>query len=71
VQNGSADEITVTLNSALPCNYGFDHDETVAVPAAGERIIGPFPKERWNDASGRTNVSYSAVATVTVAALRV
>lgn len=70
VKNGSAGSITVTVNSQTACNYGFDHDETVSVPAGGERLIGPFPKERFNDADGRVKLSYSAVTSLTVAAIR-
>lgn len=71
VKNGSAASITVTLNSARPCSQGFDHDEPVSVPAGAEPDIGPFPTDRWNDVNGRMNVSYSAVTSVTVKAVRV
>ncbi|MBC7193861.1 hypothetical protein [Marinobacter sp.] len=69
VKNGGASEITVTVNSQQPCNYGFDHDVTVAVPAGGERIIGPFRQDRFNNSDGQVMVSYSAVTSVTVAAI--
>lgn len=69
VKNGGASEITVTINSQQPCNYGFDHDVVVAVPAGGERIIGPFRQDRFNDANGQVAVTYSAVTSVTVAAI--
>lgn len=71
VKNGGASSINVTIDSQVPCNYGVDHDVTVAVPAGAERIIGPFPKTRFNDAYGKVKISYSAVTSVTVAVLEV
>lgn len=69
VKNGGASEITVMVNSQQPCNYGFDHDLQVAVPASGERIIGPFRQDRFNDANGQVVVTYSDTTSVTVAAI--
>lgn len=71
IRNGGAAEVTVTVNSQTPCNYGFDHDAVVAVPAGGERIIGPFPKARFNDANDKVQIAYSGVTSVTVAVLEV
>lgn len=68
VKNGSAASINATINSAQLCNYGFDHDVVVAVPAGGERIIGPFVPSRFGLSVG---VTYSAVTSVTVAAVQV
>lgn len=70
VKNGGGSSINVTVNSVSACDQGFDHDLVVAVPNAGERIIGPFPTGRWNDTSGNVNVTYSGVTTVTVAAVK-
>ncbi|RJQ09892.1 MAG: hypothetical protein C4551_03215 [Bacillota bacterium] len=71
VKNGSAGAVTVTVNSQTACNYGFDHDAEVSVPASGERVIGPFPKSRFDDAAGKVQVTYSGVTSVTVAVLEV
>lgn len=71
VKNGGAASIDVTINSEAPCDYGYDHDVVVAVPAGAERIIGPFPKQRFNDPLSKVHVSYSAVTSVTVAVLEV
>lgn len=65
VKNGSAAAITATVDSVRPCNYGFDHDAAVSVPAGGERIIGPFERNRFGTTA---SVAYSAVTSVTVAA---
>ena len=71
VKNGSAAAVTVTVDSIKPCDQGFDHDVLVNVPAGGEQLIGPFEPSRFNNASGRCKATYSAVATVSVAALEV
>lgn len=70
VKNGSAASIDVTVDSVAPCNQGFDHNVVVAVAASAEKLIGPFPKSRFNDAAEKVQVTYSAVTTVTVAAVR-
>lgn len=41
----------------------------IAVPAGQERVIGPF-SEAFNDANGLVVVNYSAITTVTAAAVR-
>lgn len=71
VKNDGASDITVTIDSQKPCSYGYDHDITVTVPAGGEKWIGPFPQSRFNDTSGRVQVSYSDVTSVTVAVVEV
>lgn len=71
VKNGGASPITVTIVSAKTCNFGFQHDITVTVNASSEKMIGPFPPERFNNDQGMVQVNYSAVTSVTVAALEV
>lgn len=72
VKNGGASAVTVTLVSAKTCNQGFQHDLQVSVPAGGERMIGPFPPDRFNNEStGQVSVTYSGVTSVTVAALSI
>lgn len=71
VDNASAASITATVNAVAPCNYGFDHDLAVTIPAGTTQKIGPFDYGRYNDANGNVGVTYSAAASVTVAALRV
>jgi hypothetical protein len=45
-------------------------DRVVAIGTSSERIIGPFPPDIYNQASGEIYVDFSAVTSVTVAALR-
>lgn len=45
--------------------------KTVTVPVTtGDKMIGPFPPDVYNDANGRVNVTYSTEVDVTVAAFR-
>lgn len=69
VKNAGAGAVDVTIDSAANCNFGFDHNIVVNVPAGGERMIGPFPPDRFNGANG-VAVTYSAIAGVTVAAVK-
>ncbi|MFR0351787.1 hypothetical protein [Streptomyces sediminimaris] len=73
VVNGDAAPITVTL--AVPGNYYgsvANPDLVVTVAASGELMI-PVPGTPFADPSdsGLASVSYSAVTSVTVAALRI
>lgn len=70
VKNGSAGAITVTINSVRACDQGFDHDESVSVPAGGERLIGPF-NSRFRSSDGYVAFSYSGVTSLTVAGVEV
>lgn len=69
VKNGDASAHTVTINSQVNCNQGFDHDGGGSIPAGEERMYGPFPKSRFNP-DGNVQVTYDAVTSVTVAAIK-
>lgn len=69
IKNADVAAKTVTINSVAPCSYGFDHDLVISVPAGEEREIGPFLRNRFNDDTGKVNVAYNAVTSVTVAAV--
>lgn len=69
VKNASGGALTVTV--AVPGNerYGVaTADLAVSVPAAGERMIGPFPSEIFADAalSGSAGITYSGVTSLTI-----
>lgn len=68
VINGSGGSINVTINSIKPCDQGFDHNVVVAVAAGATKLLGPF-NDRYVDSDGYVELAYSAVTTVTVAAL--
>ena len=63
---------TVTAVSQLPAGAipqgAVKTDLAVAVPAQGERWIGPFDPASFNDANGRVVVTYSSEADLTVGA---
>jgi hypothetical protein len=70
VKNSSAGSINVTV--VVPGTTRFEQDEpdvVVAVPAGGERLIGPLSPALANAETGLVDLTYSAVASVTVAAL--
>lgn len=70
VKNGAAASITVTVKSPTVCDQGVSHDLVITIPATSDRMIGPFPSKRFNNKTGYVDITYSAVATVTVAALQ-
>lgn len=71
VKNGHTSPWTVTVNSQLACSQGFDHDAAVVVTNAQERMIGPFPKSRFDDATGKVQITYSGVTALTIAIVQV
>jgi hypothetical protein len=74
VKNGSGGALTVTFDSPGTCSFGLaasaSHDLAVSVGAGVEKIIGPFPRDRFSDANGSVQVTYSGVTSLTVAVLR-
>jgi hypothetical protein len=74
VKNESGGSITVTL-AAYPnaTSYGaVIPDNEVTVPSTKERWIGPLRGSAYtNPSTGRVDISYSAVSSVTVGAFRV
>jgi hypothetical protein len=71
VKNGGASPINVTLSSYQLCNQGSDHDLIKAVTASGEFHFRLAPAARWQNAtSKKLEIAYSALTSVTVAAVR-
>lgn len=67
VKNAGGAPITVTIDSKVQCNYGFDHDLVQSVAAGVTEKIGLFNSNRFADpVTGLIDVSYSAVTSVTV-----
>lgn len=65
---------TIAINSQTPCNQGVDHDVSVVITAAeDEKMIGPFPKDRFNDAAGKVQITYtpSTGVDITIAVIEV
>lgn len=63
MENLDAAERSVVINSQKGCNQeASDHDLTVVVlPANDWKMIGPFPKDRFNDALGKVHLTYVGV----------
>lgn len=60
---------TVTAVS-VACSHGRTKDIAFIIPANQEHLLGPFDPLLFNDGNGNVNFTYSAVATITVAAVR-
>ena len=73
IKNGSGGSLTATIVTPKEAFSGAAiADIAVAVPAAGERIIGPFPYENFADPSDAlANLTYSGVTSLTVAVYQV
>lgn len=70
VKNGSGGALTVTVVTPRTDALGNAvADNAVSVPAAGERMIGPFPAEHYGDpTTGLASLTYSAVTSLTIGA---
>jgi hypothetical protein len=55
---------TVTVNSQLNCNQGFDHDNAVVVAASDEQMISVAT--RFKDGNGSVAITYSSEADLTI-----
>lgn len=76
VKNGdvAVKQVTITAQDASETVAGFGAltkaHAIVSVPAGEERWIGPFPRKAFNDAAQKVQITYDAVTSVTVAAVR-
>ena len=69
VKNGSAAAITVTLDTTGTAFNGVAIPDTTVTVAAGTDAIIPITSDYRNTTDGLAAITYSAVTTVTVAAL--
>ena len=69
VKNGSAAAITVTLDTTGTAFNGVAIPDTAVTVAAGAETIIPITADYRNTTDGLAAITYSAVTTVTVAAL--
>lgn len=70
VKNGGGSSINVTIDTPGSVDGLAVSNLVVAVPNGGERIIGPFPTNIYNQTDGNVYVDWSAVTSVTAAAIR-
>jgi hypothetical protein len=70
VTNGSASSITLTVDVPGNDQFGLARPDIAITIAAGtSKLVGPFPLSIANPADGYVNLSYSAVTSVTIAAI--
>lgn len=75
VTNGGGSSINVTVTAQVASLNTATHgtltvsSNVVAVAAGATKLIGPFPKQAYNNSSKQLAITYSGVTTVTVAAL--
>jgi hypothetical protein len=67
IKNGGGSQITLTIQTPGTVDSLAITDRTVDIPAAGERMIGPFPASYYG---ATLTLSYSGVTSVTIAAIR-
>lgn len=72
VKNGGGSSVTVTVTTQSTNYKGLTvPDRTVSVPASGERMIGPLDPSLHADINQQASIGYSAVTSLTIAALRI
>lgn len=69
VKTGAGGTLNVTI-PAVACDQGTVHNTVVNIANSSEKIIGPFPTNRYGDASSVVSVAYSQVTNVTVGAFQ-
>lgn len=68
VKNGGGSPCNVTVDTPGTVDSLAVADRVVAVPAGGERMIGPFPIATYNQTGGFIAVDYDFITSVTVGA---
>lgn len=75
--NASARTATITGNATSKPGFGdisaADMGETASLVGSGTNggitVLGPFPQDRFNDTSGKVNITYDAVTGLNVASV--
>lgn len=70
VNTHGANNYTVTVTAQTTCNEGFTHNAAVVVNHGTTAVIGPFPVAQFNDTGNLVHVTYSGVASLAVAVLK-
>lgn len=70
IRNAGGAPRTVTIDSKQLSNFLKDNDEVIVIPSTGERMVGPYNPNRFNNNANRTEVSYDDVTGLTIAVLK-
>jgi hypothetical protein len=65
IKNAGASPDSVVILAQRKCDTGTVHNVTVIVTNGTEKIIGPFDPGRFNDNTGRVQITHSYLTTVT------
>ena len=60
ILGGTAGALAATINSVAACNQGSDHDIVVTPVAATRYLVGPFPRDRFDDSENKVNITFAA-----------
>ena len=69
VENGGGSSINVTVTPQNTVSGLSLSAVVVAVLASGKKVLGPFPPQYFNNASGQVVLTYSGVTSVTVSVI--
>lgn len=69
ITNGSGAPITVTVTTTATVDSLAVADLEVTVPNGETHLIGPFPKEYYNDGDNKVSIGYSDHTSVEVAVI--
>lgn len=73
IKNASGGTLTVTFTAAGTDNFGIvatAHNLVVTIADAGDKLIGPFRTDQFNDSNSHVAVGWSTTTSVTVAVIR-
>jgi hypothetical protein len=70
IYNGAGVTQTATVHAQKVCNYDYEHDMILAVPTLKYWISPVINPVIYNDDSGYTHITYSAVVTMTAGVMK-
>lgn len=71
VTNGGAGSVDLTLDSQRKSNQDQDNNVVSSIGAGETRLFAGITTKRFDDGSGKANLSFDSVASVTLGAFRV
>ena len=70
MKNADVDAMNVTIVTQQTVDGEAVGDKVVNVPTGNTMLIGPFPKDVYNDTDGKVQVTYDDETSVSVGAVR-